>query len=246
VAANLKEASMMQPSMTTSRRGVQRGARAAAMTMTTVTTMMTAAALTAGCVATRISSNPPEELEVKATFVDTESPSDGKQAVAVQFFEKGTLLDLRSGATIRVNGVELPRTALGYVGRVPQLASGGTYAIEHSLDEEKVSMTVTVPARPVITAPLAGAQLVRRAAQLVEFAPGGGSNVQANATGPAGSQSVTGQPDSGMIQLDTSAVGVGAGTISIVREMTGKVSGTGFKDASFSYSIGKTHPVVWQ
>jgi hypothetical protein len=245
VTANLQEASMMQPSMTTSRRGVQRGAGAAAMTMT-VAMMTAAAALTAGCVATRISSNPPEELEVKATFVDTESPSDGKQAVAVQFFEKGTLLDLRSGATIRVNGVELPRTALGYVGRVPQLASGGTYAIEHSLDEEKVSMTVTVPARPVITAPLAGAQLVRRAAQLVEFAPGGGSNVQASATGPAGSQSVTGQPDSGMIQLDTSAVGVGAGTISIVREMTGKVSGTGFKDASFSYSIGKTHPVVWQ
>ncbi len=199
----------------------------------------------AGCQVTKISSNPPEELEVKATFVDLEGAADGKQAVAVQFFEKGAFVDLRSGATIRCNGVELPHTALGYVGRVTLIASGA-YEIEHSLDDERVTMSVAVPARPVITSPTTGAQLVKSATQLVTFTAGTGTNIQVIAEGPAGSQSVPALPDSGMATVNTLSMGVGAGSVSIVREMTGKVSGTGFAAASFSYSIGKTQAVVWQ
>ncbi len=203
----------------------------------------------AGCTGTRLSSEPPEGLEVKATFADLEGAADGKQSVAVQFFEEGELVELTSGPTIRCNGVELARTGLGYVGRVPQLPSGGAYVIEHALREEKVEMKVTVPPRPVITSPARNAQLVRSRSQDIEVMPllsTGNLSVMASAVGPGGNAQSPWQADTGRITLTTEAVGVGAGTLSVIREHSGISTGSGFAAASFKYEIETELPVVWQ
>jgi hypothetical protein len=203
----------------------------------------------AGCTATRLSSEPPEQLEVKATFADVEGAADGKQAVAVQFFEDGELVELTGGPTIRCNGVELARTGLGYVGRVALLPSGGTYVIEHSLRDEKAEMRVLVPPRPEITSPTSGAQLVRTAAQDIQFTPLlsiGVVNVMATAEGPGGNAQSAWQSDNGLVKVDTREVGVGPGAISVTREHQGQVTGSQFAGASFTYSIEKKQPVVWQ
>lgn len=202
-----------------------------------------------GCTATRLSSEPPEQLEVKATFADLEGAADGKQAVAVQFFEGDELVELSSGPTIRCNGVELARTGLGYVGRVTQVPSGGMYVIEHALREEKVEMKVTVPPRPVITAPARNAQLVRAKSQDIEVMPllsTGGLSVMASAVGPGGDAQSPWQADNGRITITTEAVGVGAGTLSVIREHAGTSTGSGFGAASFKYEIETKLPVVWQ
>lgn len=227
-------------------------ARTAALLPRTAALALTVALATsslAGCTATRLSSEPPEELEVKVTFADLEGAADGKQAVAVQFFESGELVELTSGPTIRCNGVELSRTGLGYVGRVTQVPSGGMYVIEHALREEKVEMKVTVPPRPVITSPARNAQLVRAKSQDIEVMPllsTGGLSVMASAVGPGGNAQSPWQADNGRITITTEAVGVGAGTLSVLREHSGTSTGSGFGAASFKYEIETKLPVVWQ
>lgn len=204
-----------------------------------------AAALCASCVA-KNSVASADQLEIKATFTDVESSSDGKQPVAVQFFEVGEYVNLRNGATIRCNGIELAQTSLGFIGRIPLMASGDTYKITHDLDGDVATLQVTVPARPAITSPAPGAQLPRTVAQTITFTAVSGSMVRSGAAGPGGTSAGTWQPDSGMVTVDATAVGAGTGTISVMRQLEGTVAGSGFAKAQFSYSIEKSLTVVWQ
>lgn len=191
--------------------------------------------------------DPPENLEIQARFVDSDGSSDGKVVVAVQFFQKGKLVELTSGATIRCNDTELAHTSLAYGGRVDAVAPGGTYQVSHQLpDGELTTLKVPAPPRPQITSPVAGAQLARNSEQVIVFATGGGA-VMATAVGPAGTAMGTLTPDArGMTSVNPSAVGAGNGSLILTRELEGGVDGTGFASASFIYSIEKKLPVVWQ
>ena len=198
------------------------------------------------CGNTTFTGDPPENLEIQARFIDVDMPSDGKIAVAVQFFQKGKFVDLTSGATIRCNGTELVHTQLGYSGRVTA-AVAGTYEVAHELEGERTVLKATAPARPVITSPAANAQLARTAEQVIQFTADGGGTVRATAIGPSGS--VMGEPtqaSSGMTKVLASAVGAGNGSLVLTREIEVGVDGTGFAAASYLYSIDKRLPVVWQ
>jgi hypothetical protein len=205
------------------------------------------ALLLSSCTNTTFTGDPPENLEIQARFIDVDAPSDGKIAVAVQFFQKGKFVDLTSGATIRCNGTELVHTQLGYSGRVPAVPAAGTYEVAHELGGERTSLKVTAPARPVITQPAAGAQLSRTAEQVIQFTAGGGGAVQAMAIGPAGSEmGAPTQALSGVTKVTASTVGAGNGSLVLTREIEGGVDGTGFAAASYVYSVDKRLPVVWQ
>jgi hypothetical protein len=205
----------------------------------------TASALGAGCTA-QSSVATADLLEIEATFTDLEATSDGKQPVAVQFFESGQLVDLRNGATIRCNGVELAQIGVGFAGRVPLLPSGEAYQITHDLHGEVATLKVPVPPRPQITSPARGAQLPRSAAQAVTFAAVTGSMIRLSASGPAGTSNGTWQADRGSATVDASALGAGTGTLSLTRQTTGTASDTGFAKARYSYSIETSLTVAWQ
>jgi hypothetical protein len=199
----------------------------------------------AGCVAQSSLGVTADQIEIEATFIDQESSIDGKQPVTVQFFENGKLVQLRNGATIRCNGVELATIALGFGGRVPQEPSGGSYKITHELDGEIATFAIPVPARPTISSPASGAQLPRSAAQMVTFPAVSGSMIRLNASGTAGTSNGTWIADSGSATVDVTALGAGTGTLSLMRQMEGAVANTGFAKARFTYAIEKSLTVVW-
>lgn len=200
----------------------------------------------AGCVAQSSVGITADQLEIEATFTDQENTTDAKQPVAVQFFENGKLVQLRNGATIRCNGVELAQTGLAFAGRVPQEASGSSYKITHELDGETATFAIAVPARPTITSPSSGAQLPRTAAQTVTFPAVSGSMIRLSASGTAGTATGTWIADGGSATVDASALGAGTGTLALMRQMEGAVANTGFAKARFTYAIEKSLTVVWQ
>ncbi len=190
---------------------------------------------------------PAGSLEVKAAFIDVEErPSDGKQPVIVQVFRGGTFVQLAGTATVECNGLPLTWNGIGYAERVPLVPPGGTYTIAHGRGAVITRMNVTVPPRPVITAPAAGSTVARSAAFVIAYPPGGGTSVRPGVAGPATSRSGEAQPDDGSATIDASDVGTGPGSVSLVRDIEGTVSGTGFAAARFVYSTGKRQPVVWQ
>lgn len=223
--------------------GSRRSRRAAALALAATAGALATAG---GCVAQSSTGVTADRIEIEATFTDQELSSDGKQPVAVQFFESGKLVQLRNGATIRCNGVELAQTTLAFAGRVPIEPDGGIYEITHELHDELATLTVPVPARPTITSPAAGAQLPRTVAQVVTFAPVSGSLIRLSAAGPAGTKDAGWIADSGSATVDVTALGAGTGTLSVMRRVEGAVADTGFAKARFSYAIDKSLTVVWQ
>ncbi len=190
---------------------------------------------------------PAANLEVKAGYIDVdESPSDGKQPVIVQLFRGGTFVQLSGATAIDCNGVPLTWNGIGYAERVPLVPPGGTYTISYVRSAMITRMSVTVPPRPVITTPATGATVTRSATFQIIYPPGGGTSVRPGVAGPVTSRSGEAQPDDGTATIDASDVGTGAGSVSLVRDIEGTVSGTGFAAARFIYSTGKRQPVVWQ
>jgi hypothetical protein len=203
----------------------------------------------AGCRCTPpvVVDEPAASLEVKAAFIDVdETPSDGKQPVIVQLFRGGTLVQLAGTATVECNGVPLTWNGLGYAERVPLVPPGGTYTIVHRRGAVTTRMVVMVPPRPVIATPAPGATVARSSMFVIIYPPAGGTSVRPGVAGPATSRSGEAQPDDGDATIDASDVGTGAGSVSLVRDFEGTLSGTGFAAARFVYSIGKRHPVEWQ
>ncbi|MEZ4361717.1 MAG: hypothetical protein R3B48_16130 [Kofleriaceae bacterium] len=195
----------------------------------------------------RPASGPSNELDAKVTIVDSEQPQDGKTPMVVQFFERGTLVELVDGASATCNGVALEWNGLGYVARVPQVAPGADYQLAHTHEGITTTLRVTAPPRPVITSPTPGALVPRSAATVLRYTAAGAVRVRASATGVGGG-AVRGEPqdDSGVANLDVRSLAVGAGTMSLTRELEGKVRDTSFHSASFSYAVEKQVPVVWQ
>jgi hypothetical protein len=190
---------------------------------------------------------PAGNLEVKAAFIDVdESPSDGKQPVIVQLFRGGAFVQLAGTAMVEANGVPLTWNGIGYAERVPLVPPGGAYTISHRRGATVTRMNVTVPPRPVITTPAAGATVARSPTFVITYPPGGGTSVRPGVAGPATSRSGAAQPDDGTATIDASDVGTGPGSVSLVRDVEGTVSGTGFAAARFVYTTGKRQPVVWQ
>ena len=185
-------------------------------------------------------------LEVKITIVDSDVTADGKLPLVVQFTESGTLVELAGGATAACNGVQLSWNGLGYAARVPQVAAGDQYEVSHLREGVSTTVVVTAPPRPVITSPVAQELVPRSAALPISFVAAGAPRVRVLATAPNGMVRGEPQADSGLIPLDARSLSAGAGTLTLTRELEGKLSGTGFHAATFAYSVDRQVPVVWQ
>lgn len=194
---------------------------------------------------------PASDLRLSILILDSEqSPPDGKVLVGVQFFHNNDYVEL-GGPTIACNGVPLPVSGLGYLARVPIQSVGGAYTFVYTRNGTPTSLAVTVPARPAITSPTAGATVARSANYTIMYTAGTAPEVTGNAFGPkagSGTISVTGgtQPDDGSYDgLNTLGFDAGTGFVTISRKTTSSPSGTGFQSVEVKYTSGSRVAVTW-
>lgn len=192
---------------------------------------------------------PASELGVKVNVIDTEtSPSDGKVAVVMQFFDSGNFVKLGSNANVTCNGVALVDNGLGPAGRVPMQPVGGTYVFQHSRNGVNTTVSVTAPPRPVFQAPTVGGATIARTNNLViHYVPGSGASVRGSASDGTNSKN-NNQPDDGTHEgMDVSGFNAGAGTLGLVRRLENVHSGgSGFASAESEYSVGSRINITWQ
>jgi hypothetical protein len=191
---------------------------------------------------------PAANLDLSLAVVDTDpTPADGMVAVIAQFELSGEVVDLDGAATVTCNGVALENSGIGFEGRVPLLAAGGSYTFVHTRRGTATTVTVSAPPRPVVVTPAAGAHVTRTKSLSVTYQPGSGSGVRASAgddtTGVLGSN----QPDTGTYTgLDVTSLHPGAGTVGIIRDVATTPAGTGFKSARSTVSVASVDvPVTW-
>lgn len=200
------------------------------------------AAAWAGCAGTSL--EPAAGLEARVTVLDAADATDGMVAVAVQFLEAGQLVQVT--AQVVCDEVALRWNGLAYGARVQRAEAGMALTVAHERDGQRTSLRVAVPARPVVTAPLAGAELGRAPATQVTYQAGSGASMRLTAIGPAGSAQSAALPDDGMASVESLGVGAGAGALVLAREVRREVTGTGFAAASTTYTIDTRVPVVWR
>lgn len=196
----------------------------------------------AGCAGTSL--EPAAGLEARVTVLDAEDSIDGKVAVAVQFFELAQLVQVT--AEVTCDEAPLRWNGLAYGARVARVDQGKALTVLHELDGARTSLRVAVPARPVVTGPMAGAELGRAPATPVTYQAGDGASVRLTAIGSAGSAQSAALPDDGMASVESLGVGAGAGALVLAREVRREVTGTGFAAASTTYTIDTRVPVVWR
>lgn len=182
---------------------------------------------------------PASNLTVKITVIDIDpTPADSEVAMIVQFFSGGRYVQLASNATVSCNGVNLPLGGLGYSERVPLVAPGGMYRFVHSRNGVNTQVNVTVPPRPVVTSPTAGATVPISNNMTITYVADGGTGMSAGAgdgsTGISSGSAVP--PDNGTFTgFNVSALHPGPGSVSITREFVFSVPGTGFSAAEVTY-----------
>jgi hypothetical protein len=192
---------------------------------------------------------PASELGIKVNVLDvSESPSDGKVPVIVQFLSEGKFVRLGSSATVTCNGVTLKEDALGHTERVPIQPTGGTYSVEHKRSGFTTTVQVTVPPRPVFRSPtVAGASIARTSHLVIHYAPGGGTSVRGNASDGTTSRNNS-QPDDGTHEgLDVSGFNAGPGRLSLTRNLTDTQhsGGGGFASVQSVFTRGRHIDITW-
>ena len=209
------------------------------------------------CISGCNSCQPPTIVDVPASNVDvelividvTETPSDGKVIAVMQFSQNGKTVEISSNVGLTCNGTALSWNGLtlGHAERVPLQPVGGTYVFRYLRSGVSTSASVTVPSRPVFTAPtLADAILARTNNFTIHYIPGTGTSVRGDASDGTQSKNNS-QPDDGTFDgLDVSSFNAGPGTLSINRTLENTFSGTGFQSAKSHYSIGKSINITWQ
>lgn len=189
---------------------------------------------------------PASALELRATVVDSQSATDGKLVVAVQFYQQGELVQVGGDVVVSCNDQKLEWNGLAYGARLNPAAVGQSLAVAHERQGVRTRALIQVPPRPVITSPVAGAQVQRAQTLQVLYQAGSGTSVQVSVAGPAASRQSAEQPDNGTASVEALAVGAGVGTITLVRKVEGVVAGTGFASARYTYTIDAQQAVTWQ
>lgn len=225
-----------------------RHTKAVALTLVTAALCVSLAGCS-GCQPPSTVDAPASALEVKVSVLDiAEVPSDGKVIVVMQFFQGGSVVELASSITLRCNGIPLPWNGLvaGHAERIPIQPVGGTYTCTFTRGLTTNTVAVTVPARPVFSAPtVAGATLARSGSFTIRYVPGTGTSVRGSASDASNSANNS-QPDDGTHDgLDVSAFSAGPGTLSITRTLEWAVTGTGFGAASVKYDTNKQIAITW-
>jgi hypothetical protein len=192
---------------------------------------------------------PASALAVKLTVIDTEAtPSDGKVPVVMQFFSGGKYVKLASNAAVSCNGVTLTDHGIGFAERVPIQPPGGVYTFQHSRGGVNTTVSITVPPRPVITSPTAGASVPRTSSLTINYVAGSGTGIRGSAGDASTGKSGNVQPDNGAYTgLDVSTFQAGAGRVGINREFENiHAGGSGFASVESKYTSGSDINVTWQ
>lgn len=191
----------------------------------------------------------PGSLDVRVAVVDVdETPSDGKVIVVMQFLQNGHAVEFNTGETVHCNGVAMPFNGLffGYAERVPIQAVGGMYQFVYTRQAMNTTVDVTVPSRPAIQSPAAGAMVMRTANFSFTYAPGGGSSIRGGARSGNATKDLAGQPDNGMLgPVDITSLAAGPGAVFITREITTTPGGSGFHTLEVKYSTSADRSVIW-
>jgi hypothetical protein len=190
---------------------------------------------------------PASDLDVKIAVLDTsQTPSDGKVPIVVQFVNAGRFVQLASNAAVTCNGVAMSFNGLGYAARVPLVAVGGTYQCAHARNGQTTSASVTVPPRPVFVSPTQNASVARSTSLTITYVADSGTGMRASAGDGTTGLSGNVQPDNGTYTgFDVSTLKAGPGSIGLTRELKFTPSGTGFKSAEVTYSSGADINVTW-
>lgn len=202
----------------------------------------------AGCPPPAVVDVPATQLVIQPTVIDVDPhPSDGKVPVIVTFQQAGKPVQLAGSNTVTCNGVALTWNGLGYAARVPIVTAGGDLAVAHARAGVTTPVHVTVPSRPQVTSPTAGASLPRTTSLTITYVAAASAGVRPGAgdgaTGLGGNE----QPDTGTATLDVSQLKAGPGTVSVQRRLVASPSGTGFAGVATTYSISSVSiPVTWQ
>jgi hypothetical protein len=204
-------------------------------------------ALVAGCPPPAVVDVPASGLRIELTVIDvTPSPSDGKVPVLAVFQQGGAAVQIASSASISCQGVNLPWNGLAYAERVPIVPAGGTMTCVHARSGVNTNITLTVPPRPVVTAPAAGASVTRGASVTINYVAGASAGVRPGASDGATGISGAEQADNGTATVNVTQLKAGPGTVSVSRRIVMTPS-TGFASASATYTVSSadTH-VTWQ
>lgn len=203
-----------------------------------------------GCKPPPVVSAPASTIDAKFSVLDTpENPSDGKVIVVAQFMQNGKVIQVASDATVTCNGVVLTFNGLvlGNAERVPQVAPGGTYTFRYNRAGINTNVAITVPARPVFSAPtVAGAAILRSTNFTIHYVAGAGTSVRGDASDGSHNLNNSQQDDGTFDGLDVSGFNAGPGTLGITRTLENALPSTGFLSASSSFSINKTIAITWQ
>ena len=204
-----------------------------------------------GCEPQPVVNEPASNLDVIFSVLDIdETPSDGKVIVVMQLLQNGKAVQITSNASTFCNGVALPYNGLlfGYAERVPIVPVGGAYNFRYSRNGVNTDVSITVPPRPVFSAPtVAGAALARSNSFTIRYVAGTGSSVRGDASDANNHSKNNSQPDDGTHDgLDVSGFTVGAGTLSITRLLESPIGGTGFLSAKRRFETNKTIAITWQ
>ena len=191
---------------------------------------------------------PASQLSIEPTLVDADpAPPDGQIAVVVQLFHANNYVRLGSGASLSVDGVTLPWSNLGYIGKIPLVGSGGSIVFEHTRAGATTRLTYTVPPRPTIVKPAAGDLVERGTNVTITYVMASSSGVRPS--GSDGTNGVSGseQSETGMAFLDASGLRPGPGTIRLARRIVQSPSGSGFQTSVVTYTITSAPvSVSWQ
>jgi hypothetical protein len=199
---------------------------------------------------------PASDLKVKIVVTDFEpNPSDGKVIVAVQFFQNGKYVKLKSDVEVKCNGAILSYETLGglaYADRVQLMPAGGSYLKEHIRQGVTTTVSLPVPPRPEILSPAPNETLARTADVEILYAAGSGDHVTGRAHGTkAGSGSVSttagDQPDNGTYSgLDATGFDPGPGSLSLARLLTNTYTGgNNFSSVESEYNSGSKVNITW-
>lgn len=203
-----------------------------------------------GCQAPAVVDEPASNLVARFNVLDiTETPSDGKVIVVLQYSLGGNTVEVASNTSTTCNGVTLTYNdlVLGYAERVPQVAVGGNYNFRHSRNGVNTDVSIPVPPRPVFATPtVAGATLARTNAFTIHYVAGTGTSVRGDASDGTNSKNNTQSDDGTHDGLDVSGFTAGPGTLSITRVLEDPLTGTGFLSASKKFETNKTINITWQ
>ena len=214
----------------------------------TFATWATCAAGLAGCATTEIIDAPAAELELQPAFLDLDAaPPDGKLPVLVQVFHDGSFVELSDAHTLHCNGVRLIFNGLGYAERIDAVAAGGSFTISHTTGDVTTEASVTVPPRPVITAPDHNELVLRNTAFEIDYVDGTSAGVRATASDAVTAVASIEQPDTGLVLIDVSPLQFGPGTVDVTRRIETSSAGTGFAGFVATYNVSSIPvAVTWQ